>query len=358
MAAGYTGKDLGYHSVEAAVDRTVLSLVRMIENRYIAKKKPFDLGRKAQYYTLDVIADLGYGEPFGFVSRDEDRFDYLATTEKTFAMFLSVTIYPWVYDILSSRVFKFLLPTEKDRTGFGKLMGIAKEKAAERFGPDRKIQGDMLGSFVAHGLSQEDAESEILLQLIASSDTTSTAIRAILLLIITTPRVYAPLLSEIAAATSSLRDDEVISNERAQKMTYLQAVIKEGMRWHPPVAGMISKKVPAAGDEWKGVTLPPGIEFWGEDAGEFRPERWLGVDAARLKAMEATLDLTFGSGRLQCLGKNVAALELNKVFVELLRRFELSVVDPTNPWSSTCANIFLVKDFWLKAEKRKVLQGA
>jgi cytochrome P450 len=142
--------------------------------------------------------------------------------------------------------------------------------------------------------------------------------------------VHTALLSEIATAASCLRDDEVISNERAQKMTYLQAVIKEGMRWHPPVAGMISKKVSAAGDEWKGVSLPPGTEvgycawgvmhdekFWGEDAGEFRPERWLGVDAARLKTMEATLDLTFGSGRWQCLGKNVAALELNKVFVEV-----------------------------------------
>ena len=122
MAAGYSGKDLGYHGVEAAVDRTILSLMRMIEDRYIAHNKPFDFGRKAQYFTLDVIADLAYGEPFGFLSRDEDRFGYLAITEKTFTMFLSVTIYPWVYDIMASRVFKFVLPSEQDRTGFGRFM--------------------------------------------------------------------------------------------------------------------------------------------------------------------------------------------------------------------------------------------
>jgi len=69
-----------------------------------------------------VIADLAYGEPFEFVSRDDDRFGYLATTERTFAMFLSVTIYPWVYDILASRVFTILLPTGKDMTGFGRFM--------------------------------------------------------------------------------------------------------------------------------------------------------------------------------------------------------------------------------------------
>jgi len=42
---------------------------------------------------------------------------------------------------------------------------IAKAKAAERFGPNKKVQRDMLGSFVAHGLSQSEAESEILFQM-------------------------------------------------------------------------------------------------------------------------------------------------------------------------------------------------
>ncbi len=42
---------------------------------------------------------------------------------------------------------------------------IAKEVAAERFGRDKKVQKDMLGSFVAHGLSQSEAESEILMQM-------------------------------------------------------------------------------------------------------------------------------------------------------------------------------------------------
>lgn len=42
---------------------------------------------------------------------------------------------------------------------------IAKQVTAERFGPDKKVRKDMLGSFVAHGLTQKEAESEILLQM-------------------------------------------------------------------------------------------------------------------------------------------------------------------------------------------------
>lgn len=41
---------------------------------------------------------------------------------------------------------------------------LAKKVAAERFGPNKKVQKDMLGSFVKRGLTQEEVESEILLQ--------------------------------------------------------------------------------------------------------------------------------------------------------------------------------------------------
>jgi hypothetical protein len=35
----------------------------------------------------------------------------------------------------------------------------------ERFGPNKKEAADMLGSFVRHGLTQEEAESETVLQM-------------------------------------------------------------------------------------------------------------------------------------------------------------------------------------------------
>jgi len=42
---------------------------------------------------------------------------------------------------------------------------IIKQVVAERFGPARKTVPDMLGSFVHHGLTQEEAESETILQM-------------------------------------------------------------------------------------------------------------------------------------------------------------------------------------------------
>jgi len=57
--------------------------------------------------------------------------------------------------------------------------------------------------------------------------------------------------------------------------------------------------------------------FWGEDANEFRPERWFGVEAEKLKEMDDTMAMIFGYGKYGCLGKGVAMIELNKVFVEV-----------------------------------------
>lgn len=43
---------------------------------------------------------------------------------------------------------------------------IAKETVGKRFGPNAETAGnDMLGSFIRHGLTQEEAESETVLQM-------------------------------------------------------------------------------------------------------------------------------------------------------------------------------------------------
>lgn len=117
-------------------------------------------------------------------------------------------------------------------------------------------------------------------------------------------------------------------------MPYLQAIIKEGLRIWPPVTGLMSKVVPPGGDTFNSIFIPEGTEvgysawgvfrntrFWGPDANEFNPERWLRNEPQKLKEMEDTLALIFGYGKYGCLGKGVAMVELNKIFVEVSETF-------------------------------------
>lgn len=153
--------------------------------------------------------------------------------------------------------------------------------------------------------------------------------------VVANPRAYNKLRAE--AATTQYSSD-IIPDSIARDLPYLQAVIKEGLRIFPPVAGLMAKEAPPQGDTWKGMVIPGGTrigygawgifrreDLWGKDAGEFRPERWLDSSPDKLKEMESALDLIFSYGKWQCLGRPVALMELNKVYVEVSRASVLIV---------------------------------
>lgn len=205
----------------------------------------------------------------------------------------------------------------------------------DRFADKTSVHNDMMASFMAHGLSETDLVAESLLQILAGADTSATAIRSTILHLITHPTTYRALQAEIDQhVREGLISSPVIRDDEAQRMKYLQAVIKEGLRIWPPVTGLLSKRAPVGGDEievaGQKVTIPEGTDvgycawgihrnkdIFGEDADVFRPERWLIADEERLAIMNRTVDLVFGYGKYQCLGRPVALLELNKVYVEV-----------------------------------------
>lgn len=190
-----------------------------------------------------------------------------------------------------------------------------------------------------------------------------------LLCLLTNPSAYSALQREIDDAISAGKLSNPIADSEAKNMPYLQAVIREGLRFYPPVLGLGSKQVPKGGDVINGYFVPEGTqvgmnffglmrskETWGSDADTFRPERWLeaqaDADRDRLRRMNAIVDLDFGFGKYQCLGKPIAMMELNKIFVELLRRYNFTIVDPQSPIHARSAIFWVAKDFWLRITKR------
>ena len=208
---------------------------------------------------------------------------------------------------------------------------IANKKVAERFEPGAVSHPDMLGSFIRHGLTQEEASREALLNVVAGSDTTATVIRTAMLHLLSNPAAYAKLQAEIDDAVRDGRVSSPVTDPEARQLPYLQAVLKEGLRMKAPAAGPLFKTVPPGGDVIDGKFIPGGTDIgtspfsiyhskkiFGEDAAMFVPERWLTeTDSERLAYMASTVDLVFSSGKYLCLGKSVALMELNKIFVEV-----------------------------------------
>jgi cytochrome P450 len=368
MAAGYSGK--GNESLEGTIDEQVAAFIELINTRYVSTPddyRPMDLAEKVQYFTLDVISALAFGRPFGHLKEDADVYDYIKIV-KSFIPVLSVFgLLPWLSNLFHSRPFRRLLPKDSDKLGFGAFIGVAKSAVAERFAPSAKHQSDMLGSFIQNGLTQEEAASESLLQIFAGSDTSATTIRILLLHVLTNPHMYARLRAEIDNGISTGAISSPIKDAEGRRLPYLQALIKESLRMFPPASGYMPRTVPKKGDVIDGKFIPGGTEIgssalalhrskktFGCDADIFRPERWLEAEAdpARLALMTGSVDLVFHYGRYQCLGKNVAMMEFNKVFVELLRAFDFAVVRADMPlWLNNVA-VWMIGDFWVRVTRR------
>lgn len=156
--------------------------------------------------------------------------------------------------------------------------------------------------------------------------------RSTILCLLGNPVALARLRDEIDRGVAAGAVSSPVRDAEARRMPYLQAVIREGIRMFPPATGLLSKEVPA------GVQVGHNIfgllrtrRLFGPDAEVFRPERWLEAEADpdRLRDMVAGLDLVFGYGKFQCLGRTIAQMELNKIFVEVRPR--LSPRPPTPP---------------------------
>ena len=195
----------------------------------------------------------------------------------------------------------------------------------------------MLGSFIRHGLTKEEASGEALLQVVAGSDTSASTIRIVMLSILTNPAAYTRLQEEIDNSIAAGKVSSPIKDVEARRLPYLQAVIKEALRIMPPAAGAFFKTVPPGGDVINGRHIPAGTQIgsspfgihhskklFGADAEVFRPERWLEAEGEHMAQMTSTVDLVFHYGKYQCLGKTVALMEFNKIFVEV--RFGLKLL--------------------------------
>ncbi|KAI2638910.1 cytochrome P450 [Hypomontagnella submonticulosa] len=367
LSFGYGGKE--NPGIEDGIDEQLAALIALIRRKYLStdtELHPMDFAHRIQFFTLDTITKVAYGRAFGFLASDSDVHGYIKTNEAQVRVLAALGDVPWLSKLIFNEyVLRWFGPKPTDKEGIGKMMAVAQEVAAERYGPNAKDEQDMLGSFVRHGLPRRQCESEILFQIVAGSDTTATALRGTMLCLLSSPFAYMRLREEVDMAVKEGRISSPVRADEAKNMEYLQAVIYEGLRINIPFSGLSMKEVPPEGDTIHGKFIPGGTRIangflstqrstavFGHDADLFRPERWLNVDPEKHREMTQTVELVFGYGRWGCSGKSVAFIELNKTYVELLRHFDFQLVDPKNPMHIRNRNMFFEKNMWVKITER------
>jgi cytochrome P450 len=173
LLPGYTGKDIP--CLETRIDERVLELVAVLE-KYVKTSQTVDFAHLAQYLALDVLTDLAFGRPVGYLAAEEDLYEYINKSADFLPIMELGTNHPWINKILSSRLMQYLAaPKASDRTGLGALIGIAQKAIQARYDNkcDIERRPDMLDSFKRRGLSRLEAESESLLQILAGKRSTT-----------------------------------------------------------------------------------------------------------------------------------------------------------------------------------------
>ncbi|KAI8627705.1 cytochrome P450 [Xylariaceae sp. FL1651] len=354
-------------NLEGNVDASIAALVRCIRNKVAKGDVTMDIGTLLQYFQVDLITEAGLGAAWGDLAEEKDHYGYLEMADASIASLHTFASLPVVRAINTSSWFLSLFgPKTTDKTGLGLFLGLVEKEVEERFkgNPEKaESRGDMLGEWIKHGLPPKECQLDLAFQIPAGTETSVTTIRGILLLLLSSPPVYQRAKQEIKDGIAAGRISNPVTHAEAKNLKYMQAVLLEGLRLMEPVAFGFPKRVPASGDTICGKAIPGGTDVYpnfasmmrnpdvfGSDALVFRPERFLGSgpDVAR---MVKTVDFAFGYGRYVCLGKGLAQMEMNKIFIELLRNFDFQIANPEKPWTRVGYTTYMISDFWVQASE-------
>lgn len=178
----------------------------------------------------------------------------------------------------------------------------------------------------------------------AGSDTTSSMLQSIFYHLLRNPKTLERARAEIAPIDNS---DRVLPFSEVRELPYLNACIKEALRIHTPIPMPLPRLAQKGGTEIGGRCFPEGITvsgspwvlhrstaLWGEDADEFKPERWLGDDGPRLERYF----MPFGAGFMACPGQHLARIEALKITSTIIRDYDLQLVHPEKEWQ--CKMLF------------------
>ncbi|PPR03891.1 hypothetical protein CVT24_008122 [Panaeolus cyanescens] len=201
-------------------------------------------------------------------------------------------------------------------------------------------------------LTEEEIYGQISTFTFAGLDTTSNALSRTLWLLAKHPDVQSRLRSEIKEARRKAAGD--IPYDDLVSLPYLDAVCKETMRLYAPLTQTMRETVNdavvplskpitlATGRTTSELHVPKGTVcivslqavnrdkmIWGDDAYEWKPERWLGdlreeVINEKIPGIYTHLT-TFGAGGRACIGFRFSQLEMKSILAGLLPKLSFNI---------------------------------
>lgn len=355
---------------EPYVTDTLATLLFQLDRRFEGKlgdEGNCDLADWCRFFALDVISHVTQGRPYGLLEAGHDHIGVVEAQVKFLQYFTITNNAPWLDGILKKNPILLWLGRKGLWNSVTATVPVAQRQLAE-LSRDFKMNSHsdngetpyarvpLLTKFLQAKVNHPDIVDDravlgLTLSMVnAGSGTVSTTLAATLYFLLKDPPVMKHLLAELdehfppakpqastARTQKWLAENVVVPFTEAQKLPFLDAVIKEVFRLWPALGMQLMERVtPPEGAHILGEYIPGNTivscNSWimqrhkptfGEDADKFRPSRWLLATPDRVQAMNKAM-LMFGAGANTCIGKNIGMLELYKAIPSLLRNFTVS----------------------------------
>ncbi|GMT22775.1 hypothetical protein PFISCL1PPCAC_14072, partial [Pristionchus fissidentatus] len=339
--------------VKNIIEDSAVAMVDIMEQRH-GNGERFNIHEFYCEYTMDTISKLVVGQKETRLFKN----DRVATVQSMFLrdfdhpLVIAAFAFPFLIPLIKAVVYKIDTPISrasralraeiiqavenrmKEREANPELIGAANDMldmfldASVDCDEIEKHSGFKLSSVkVSKSLSFSEVVMQVVVFILAGFDTTSNGLAYSSWFLACHPEVQRKCQEEI----DEFCVDERITYDDLNKLTYVEATCKEVLRVMP--FGAISNSrtcmnttnvcgIDIEKDTWIEVdvfALHTDKKVWGEDAEEFKPERWLDPD---FKIPQIAYG-AFGAGPRICIGMRLGLMEEKLALAHLLRRFSI-----------------------------------
>lgn len=321
------------HAFSEAALRSMEPQMTDIVNEWITKlgekgTATWDMSMWTNYLSLDILSKLCFGESTNTISNTTNRWAIDALMN-TIILRYPYGFKPILYNsrILRRLVYGAIPPIDQNPFTLYARAAVTKRMSSEHTSTDKDfisylIEAKDPNTGEGFTLPQVWAESSLLIA--AGSDTSSTAMSALLFYLTRHPDKLSKLIAELQSHFPTVHD--IHSGPELTACVYLRACIDEALRVAPPVPTILPRTSMPGGMTIDGHTIPEGVNIgvgayslhhnasYFPEPYAFKPERWIvdsdsSVTAESIRVAKEAF-CPFSVGPRGCIGKNMAYLEL------------------------------------------------
>ncbi|KAJ4712451.1 putative Cytochrome P450 [Melia azedarach] len=334
-----------FHNIRE--EETALMIQKI--KRLSSSSLPINLSEALCTLTNDIVCRVSVGRKYSEEEAGRKFMELLEKIEKLLATFHVGDYVPWlawvcrfngldaVLEKVAKEVDEFLerVVEEHEKRMIMKNNKGTDQTAASESEDQKNIMHALLwiqkSNMYGKSIDRVSIKAIILNMFGAGTDTTYTALEWAMTELLRHPDIMKRTQNEVRGIVGDKSD---ITEEDLDKMHYLKAVIKETLRFHPPVPLLLPRQS-TQDVKIKGYDIPAGtqviINYWtiGRDPAlwgqpeEFRPERFMNssIDFHRSDFQF----IPFGAGRRGCPGIQFGMRVAELALANLLKKFDWSL---------------------------------